>query len=98
MPTEQVGPFLRLHGPTLTSRAGHKLFSAHWTLDTLKVDAPHLGEIKPPHFAAYRIERSLHFFKIDLPGAWHAGYFSPSLLRICAMTSGWQRRRMSQTP
>jgi hypothetical protein len=32
-------------------RAGHKLRSAHRTVDMLKVDAPRCrGEIKPPHF------------------------------------------------
>jgi len=49
-----------------------KLFSAYRTLDTLTVDAPHLsGRNQPSTFRAYRIERRLHLFEIDLPGAWH---------------------------
>src|SRR5580692_4526271 len=46
----------------------------------LKVDAPHLGgRNQLSTFRAYRIERCLHFFEIDLPRAWHdLGHFNPS--------------------
>jgi hypothetical protein len=54
------------------SRAGRKALSAHWTLDTLKVDAPNLGRRNQSSaFRAYRIERCPHFFSIDLPRSWH---------------------------
>jgi hypothetical protein len=47
--------------PLSTSRAGRKALSAHWTLDTLKVDAPYLcGRNRLPTFRAYRIERRPH--------------------------------------
>ena len=51
---------------------GHKSVSTRRTLDTLKVDAPHLG--RRNHAAtlgAHRIERCPHLFEIDLPRAWH---------------------------
>ena len=63
-----------------------KLFSAHRTLDTLKVDPPHLsGRNQPSTFRAYGIERQPHLFEINLlpaghglgildrSGVWHVG-------------------------
>lgn len=62
------------------SRAGHKQLTTYWTLDSLKVDTPHFsGRNHASTFRAYLIERRLHLVEIDLPRAWHSGYFSPAL-------------------
>ena len=62
------------------TRDRHKSLSAHWTLDTLKVDPPHLGRRNQAStFRAYVIERCLHAFEIDLLPAWHdLGILVPS--------------------
>jgi hypothetical protein len=55
-------------GSSLPLEARHKSLSAHRTLDTLKVNAPHFcGRDHLSTFRAYRIERRPHFFEIDLP-------------------------------
>ena len=49
-------------------RAGHKLRSAHRTVDMLKVDAPRCrGRNQASTFRTYRIKRCPHLFEIDLP-------------------------------
>ena len=66
------------------SRTRYKLFSARRTLDPLKVDAPHLGRRNQlSTFRAYRIERCLHFFEIDLPRARHdLGILAPGPVHV----------------
>jgi hypothetical protein len=50
----------------------HKLFSAHRTLDTLKVDAAHIRRRNQAStFRAYVIKRRPHLFQIDLPRPLH---------------------------
>jgi hypothetical protein len=54
------------------SWARDESFSADWALDTLKVDAPHLGgRGRTSAFGAHVIERGPHLFEIDLLPAWH---------------------------
>jgi|HubBroStandDraft_6_1064221.scaffolds.fasta_scaffold08282_4 hypothetical protein len=55
-----------------TSAFGYESLSAHRTLDTLKVDAPHIGRRNQSSaFRAYRIERRPHLFEINLLTAGH---------------------------
>jgi hypothetical protein len=51
---------------------GHKPLSTRRTLDMLKINAAHLGR-RNQAIASWTdgIERRVHFFEIDLPGAWH---------------------------
>jgi hypothetical protein len=79
MPPIQLPP---ASGLTI-NRARHKPLATCRTLDPIKIDAPHIGWRN--HAATSRadgIERSLHFFEIDFPGAWHAGYISPFVARL----------------
>jgi hypothetical protein len=66
-----------------TSAFGYESLSAHRTLDTLKVDAPHIGRRNQSSaFRAYRIERRPHLFQIDLSRAWrHLGILVPQVRR-----------------
>jgi hypothetical protein len=65
--TAKAGPTLEGLGPFLPSLAcsspGCKLFSAHRTLDTIKVNAAHFcRRNRLSAFRAYGIERRPHFF------------------------------------
>jgi hypothetical protein len=53
-------------------RAGHKSLSARRTLDTIKIDAPHIGgRNQSSTFWTDGIERRLHLVEINFPRAWH---------------------------
>jgi hypothetical protein len=68
-----------------------KLFSAHRTLDTLKVDPPHLSwRDQPSAFRADVIKRRLHLFEIDLPSARHGSDHSNGRIIRCAMAKPYE--------